>query len=169
MGCSWRWYDRKWCVRGSCWTASWRWHFSTLLMVSNFYRSISICVLNSTLNMKAPRVSVPWFLIGYNPKWNHMRLSKAWVRNVIGNFFIISKLYEHENPFRMLSGWLLPTEPFSGKMWTAGLIAFVGIFGAITTVKLVLIKSRRRFDIGSSFLQTFAIFMLQCTKIAWVN
>lgn len=65
----------------------------------------------------------------------------------------------------LLSGWLLPTEPFSSSMWTAELIAFVGIFVSITIFRIIVNENNRQLDVGSSFLQTFSIFMLQPMKI----
>lgn len=67
---------------------------------------------------------------------------------------------------RLLSGWLLPTEPFSSTMWTAELISFVSIFITITIVRVISRKSTQRLDIVSSFFQTFALFVQQSIEFA---
>lgn len=71
---------------------------------------------------------------------------------------------------RFLSGWLLPTEPFTPTMWTAEIISFISIFVAMIIIRIVMkkLKSVREIDITTTCLQIYAMFLLQCTKLRYV-
>lgn len=68
--------------------------------------------------------------------------------------------------FSRRSGLLLPIEPFSSTMWTANMIAFFGLFVALTIVRKIKNSKQSRLDIEYQVLQTFAAFMLQSTSFA---
>lgn len=84
--------------------------------------------------------------------------------------FLYAQVFFQRNLFcSLLSGWFLPLEPFSTQMWITESVTFVSVFLAITITKLCRgnARTQQNLDVGSNFLQTLAMFMLQSTKIVW--
>lgn len=78
-----------------------------------------------------------------------------------------TRIFEHNLFSSSLGGWLLPLEPFSIEMWITESVTFVSVCLAITIIKLCRRNGRaqQNRDIGLGFLQTFAMFMLQSTRM----